>query len=363
MRLFWPIYLVIALVSVLAVWFIAPSFRESVPENLRSDWAHYAAKIKGEDLEGMERQYDERMEADRIARMAAEAASAAASSPKPSARTSPAAPRTVVPAARRSVVRRDPAAPDDDSGEEEVSVPSSSGSGGSSDQESYNPPPATRGILHADFKDAEWGIVNAVTPYKSLADGGELGNAGIGAVFVIEQRQPAEGGGMEFVGNFCNQPVEEPVVIPASRLFCFTGSYESLTSRQKAALTAYYKKRAESERIKRDIARENGARSPFFANAVDAKAKWDEMVNTAKSLEVALRTDAKANASQIRDKLARMKGEMAVQQAKVKELSAKHKEWKEKNAPQMTDPEDDPRVRKLRDEMQELAQTIPGLAF
>ena len=351
MRIFWPVYLVIALVCTALVWFAAPSVRDSIPEGLRSKWAHGVATLRGVDLEGMEQEDYERREADREARIAAEVAAARTQSPEaaPSRRT--AVSRQVSGSHR---IARDPAAPDDDPGEV-VESPS----GDALDE----PLPSMRGIMHTDYKDAEWGIVNAVTPYRSLADGEVAGNAGVGAVFVVSQRQPAEGGGVEFVGRFQNHSLDEPVTIPAGKLYCFTGSYDSLSPRQKSCLSAYYKARAESERIKREIMRESGGKSPYFRQAVDAKAKWDAMVKETEALEVALRTDKNANASRIHEKLARMKGEMAVQQAKVKELSDKHKEWKEKNSSSIADPDEDPRLKKLCAEMSGYAKAIPGLAF
>ncbi len=351
MRIFWPVFLGVSLVCVLLVWFMAPSFRSSVPEDLRSSWAYGVGVLQGIDLEGMERMDAERREAAKNAERQAEAEAAAraleASRPRPKATPVRRAP------AAQTVAQNVPAAPAGDSEPAQPAAP----------EEPEDPIPSTRGIMQTDYRDATWGIVNAVTPYRSLADNEELGKAAAGAVFVVEQRQPAAGGGVEFIGNFRNQRLEEPVIISGSRLYCFTGSYDSLTLRQRSALTSYYKKRGEAERIKREIAKENGSKSPYFAKAVEAKTKWDEMVRTTEKLEVALRTDKNANASQIRDKLARMKGEMAVQQSRVKDLSAKHKAWKEKNAPNMQDPEDDPRVQKLRDEMQGFAKLIPGLAF
>lgn len=356
MRIFWPIFLGISLVSVVVMWIAAPSFRTRVPESLRSSWANGIATINGVDLEQMERQRAEQRDAFIEAERAREAAAAAATAkpsdmsvrrrPKADAtrKAEPAVASTTPPVqdGPRTVVAPPPPPP--------VETPS-------------DPIPSTRGIMQTDYKEATWGIVNAIAPYKSLADGEEMGKAAVGAVFAIEQRQPASGGGVEFIGNFCNKPLEEPVVIPASKLYCFTGSYDSLTQRQKIALQTYYRKRAEAERLKREITKEIGSKSPFFAKAVEAKEKWDEMVKKAEALEVALRTDKKANASRIRDQLARMKGDMAVQQAKLKDLSSKHKEWKEKNASQIGDPEDDPRIQKLRAEMQSVANAIPGLAF
>ena len=352
MRIFWPVFLGVALVCAVVVWIAAPSMRTSVPEGLRASWANGIAAVNGVDLEQMESEQIERMNAEIEAARAREAAAAATTKPS------------------EMQVRSRPKA---DVNRKSEPVAQSQAPRAQEAQPAYTPPapapvvedpiPSTRGILQTDYKDATWGIVNAVVPYRSLADGEEMGKAAVGAVFAVEQRQPADGGGVDFIGNFINKPIEEPVLISASKLYCFTGSYDSLTQRQKAALQAYYKKRAEAERLKREISLEIGSKSPHFAKAVEAKAKWDEMVKTAEKLEVALRTDKKANASQIREKLARMKGEMAVQQAKVKDLSAKHKAWKEKNSTQIGDPEDDPRLQKLRAEMQGFAKAVPDLAF
>ena len=349
MRIFWPVFLAVALLSIVAMWFVAPAFRTSVPEGLRSNWANGWATLKGMDIDNPVRVQDGNDGDESTAEVAV-----AEPQPQPSASPSPRA----VPARRPESTASRPSA----SAEQEAQTPVAQ-TAAQDDPEPYDPIPSTLGIMQTDYRDATWGIVNAVTPYKSLADGEVLGNAGVGTVFLVEQRQPAGGGGAEFVGNFRNHRLDEPVVISAANIYCFKGSYDSLNARQKAALTSYYKARAEAERIKRDILKESGSKSPYFAKAVAAKAKWDEMVKTTEELEVALRTDKHANASQIRDKLARMKGEMAVLKSRVKDLSDRHKAWKEKNAPNMPDPEDDPRVQKLREEMQKYAKPIPGLAF
>lgn len=357
MRIFWPVFLGFALVSIVVMWIAAPSFRNHVPENMRSSWAHGIATINGVDLAQMERQQAERRDAlIEAERDREEAARAAALTPKPSEMSVRSRPRAVATRKTELVAARTVPV------NQAVEAPSAETQPPAAEAQ-YDPIPSTLGIMQTDYKEASWGIVNAITPYKSLSDGEVLGNAGIGTVFLVEQRQPADGGGAEFVGNFRNHRLDEPVVISAANIYCFKGSYDSLTQRQKAALTSYYKARAEVERIKREISKENGSKSPFFAKAVAAKTKWDEMVKTTEALEVALRTDKKANASQIRDKLARMKGEMAVQKNRLKDLSDKHKAWKEKNAPNLPDPEDDPRIKKLRDEMQGYAKPIPGLAF
>ena len=357
MRIFWPIFLGMSLVSVVVMWIVAPSFRSHVPEGMRASWANGIATINGVDLEQMERQQAERKDAYAEAERA-RAAAAAAAAAKPAEMSVRSRPRAVATRKTEPAVasRTLPA-------QEEPRTVAQAPRTVEPPPLPSDPIPSTRGIMQTDYKDAAWGIVNAIAPYMSLADGEEMGKAAVGAVFVIEQRQPASGGGVEFIGNFCNKPIEEPVVISASKLYCFTGSYDSLTPRQKLALQSYYRKRAEAERLKREITKEIGAKSPFFAKAVDAKEKWDAMVKKAEALEVALRTDKNANASRIRDQLARMKGEMAVQQAKLKDLSSKHKEWKEKNSSQVGDPEDDPRMQKLRAEMQSFASAIPGLAF
>lgn len=344
MRIFWPVYLGVALVGVLLVWFVAPSFRTSVSEDLRSKWANGVASLKGVDLEGTRRS-DAENDAERQTESDAAAAPIAASRPSSESAS----------AARQTSASQPSAAQGGYSGS--ASRPAAPA------EEPDDPIPSTLGIMQTDYRDATWGIVNAVTPYRALSDNEELGNAAVGVVFIVKQRQPAAGGGIDLIGDFRSKPMEEPVIISGARLYCFTGSYDSLTPRQKAALTSYYKKRGEVDRIKRDIAKENGSKSPYFAKAVEAKAKWDEMVKTTEKLEVALRTDKTANASQIRDKLARMKGEMSVQQSRVKDLSARHKAWKEKNAPNMPDPEDDPRVQQLRAEMQKFADVVPGLAL
>ena len=372
MRIFWPVYLLVALAGVVLTWIMAPSFRDSVPEEMRASWSSGVASLKGVDIDGLERAKADREQSVREAARAEEAAALAAAGRRSEPQRPAVAPRrraarqasSSVGLGQRVVQARDPAAPADDVAEAVPATPPPRPAQPSrQEQEQYDPLPSTRGIAHTDYKEAEGGILNAVTAYRSLSDGEEAGKAAAGSVFVVEQRQPAAGGGVEFIGNFRNHPLDEPVIIPAAKLYCFTGSYDSLTPRQKSALAGYYRLRAQSEQLKRDMMKEAGARSPYFAKAVEAKAKWDGMVKLTEELEAQLRTDKRANASQIRDKLARMKGEMSVLQGKVKELSAKHKEWKAKNPSAAADPEEDPRLQKLRAEMQSYARIIPGLAF
>ena len=55
MRIFWPVYLLVALAGVVLTWIMAPSFRDSVPEEMRASWSSGVASLKGVDIDGLER--------------------------------------------------------------------------------------------------------------------------------------------------------------------------------------------------------------------------------------------------------------------------------------------------------------------
>ena len=222
--------------------------------------------------------------------------------------------------------------------------------------------PALRGILQAGLRDAKWGIVCEVTSYRSADTGKVVGKTGVGSVFVVEKFQ-AGGRGYDYVGRFRNRPTEGPFLIPAKCLIGLTGSFELLSPHQQQAYAAYYRLRAERERIKAEVNRRNGEKSPYYKDAVAAKAKYDELKEETLKLEGRLRSASETDAAGVRERLARLKGEVSVQDARVRELSGRHRAWKDAHPAGQADVEKDPKYAEIGAEMNDYAQIVPGLAI
>ena len=223
--------------------------------------------------------------------------------------------------------------------------------------------PALLGIEQTGLRETKWGIVNAVTPYRDAATGAVAGKTGVGSVFVVEKFQKAEVRGYDYVGHFRSRPAEGPFLISAARVYGLSGSFDKLSPHQQKVFAAYYRVRAACEKLRQDFNRRNGEKSPYYQDAVEAKTKFDEMAAEVERLEGQLMGSATADASAIREKLSRMKGEVSVQRGRLKELSDKHKERKEKHAGAMLNPDADPRIKAMREEMNDYRQIIPGLAI
>ena len=169
--------------------------------------------------------------------------------------------------------------------------------------------------------------------------------------------------GYDYVVRFRSRPKEGPYLVQASKLHGLTGSFESLSEHQKKVFAAYYRLRAECEKIRLDINRKNGELSPYYKDAVEAQKKFDAQVEEVHKLEGKLVNSSAGGADKIRERLAQMKGEMSVQRTKLADLSAKHRDWKKANASKMADPENDPKYKAIRAEMDDYAKIIPGLAI
>ena len=222
--------------------------------------------------------------------------------------------------------------------------------------------PAFKGIEQAGLKDAKWGFASTVTDYRDASTGKVAGKVGTGSVFLVEGRRKADRG-YDFVVRFRSRPGEGPFLVHASKLFAMTGSFESLSGHQKKVFAAYYKLRAECDRIRAETNKRNGEQSPYYKDAIDAQKKFDSQVEEVRRLEGQLMNSSGADADKIRERLTQMKGEMNVQRSKLAELSAKHRDLKKSHAAQLQDPENDPKYKAIRAEMDDYRKIIPGLAI
>lgn len=222
--------------------------------------------------------------------------------------------------------------------------------------------PLVKGIQRAGLRDAKWGIVCGVTEYRDAATDKVVGKVGVGSVFLIEKYQKADRG-YDYVVRFRSRPKEGPFLVNASKLLGLTGSFESLSDHQQKVYAAYYRLRAECDKIRQDLNKKNGELSPYYQDAIAAQKKFDEQTAEVVKLEGRLMKAGEADADKVRERLSQLKGEMSVQRATLSELSAKHRDWKKSHASKLADPEKDPKYKALRAEMDDYAKIIPGLAI
>ena len=222
--------------------------------------------------------------------------------------------------------------------------------------------PALKGVAQAGLRDSKWGFAAAVTEYRDAATGKVAGKVGVGSVFLVEKYQKADRG-YDFVVRFRSRPKEGPFLVHTSKIYGLTGSFEMLSEHQQKVFAAYYRRRAECDKIRFDLNKKNGELSPYYKDAIEAQKKFDSQVEEVHKLEAKLMNSNAGGDDKIRERLTQMKGEMSVQRAKLTELSAKHRDWKKAHASQLADPEKDPKYKAYREEMDDYAKIIPGLAI
>ena len=222
--------------------------------------------------------------------------------------------------------------------------------------------PAIKGISYAGVREAKWGFASTVTEYRDAATGKPAGKVGTGSVFLVEKCQKAERG-YDYVVRFRSHPKDGPYLVNTKNIYGLTGSFESLSDHQKKVFAAYYRLRAECDRIRMEYNKKNGERSPYYQEAIEAQKKFDAQAEEVLRLERSLMSSTGGDDAKTRERLAQMKGAMSVQRTKLSELSAKHREWKQSNASKLADPEKDPKYKAIREEMGAYAEIIPGLAI
>ena len=222
--------------------------------------------------------------------------------------------------------------------------------------------PAIKGISQAGLRDSKWGFACAVAEYREASTGKPAGKVGVGSLFLVEKSQKADRG-YDFVVRFRSRPKDGPYLVHASKIYGLTGSFELLSEHQQKVFAAYYRRRAECDKIRQDINKRNGEKSPYYKDAIEAQKKFDSQVEEVHKLEASLMNSPGPGADKIRERLSQMKGEMSVQRTKLAELSGKHRDWKKSHASLLEDPEKDPKYKALREEMEDYAKIIPGLAI
>ncbi len=209
--------------------------------------------------------------------------------------------------------------------------------------------PSLLGVTQEDPMRAPWGVLWQVTEVETPS-GVSKGKVAGGRFFLVESRKRTSGGLM-LVGNFTPKKLDEPVCVPAASLRCFTGSPDLLSARQRECLRKFYELRAEAEEYKAKLMRENASRSPFFKAAGEAVKEFRAR---AKAIESgSLDMDAKRKATY----------ELSSLRAKVQELNAKHKAWKEAHKKELPDPEKNPVYREMLSRGDQYVDPIDGMAF
>jgi len=222
--------------------------------------------------------------------------------------------------------------------------------------------PVFKGIEQAGLKDSKWGFACVVTDYRDASTGKVVGKVGVGSLVLVENRRKADRG-YDFVVRFRSRPKEGPFLIHATKIYGLTGSFESLSDHQKKVYAAYYKLRAECDKIRYEINKKNGELSPYYKDAIAAQKKFDERAAEVHKLEGKLLSSGSADGEKIRERLTRMKGEMSVLRGNLSTLSQKHRDWKKSNASRLIDVEKDPKYKANKEEMADYAKIIPGLAI
>lgn len=325
---FWPIYIIVAAVSLAATWKFAPVIGEKIPSANRETIRTVVAKCLGRSTstEGTSGA------ATPTASTASAGAPATAVKPLNAAPTARPAKKTAttVPPTARPVAQRAPQPAPQVQEEDEL--------------------PSLKGIMQADPQTATWGVLNQVTTVMGL-DGESKGSVAGGRIFIIQSRDQKEKG-LWLVGNFSPTPMPEPVCVPAVNLYCFSGDVNALSQHQRDCLRKYYELRGEAMTIKAKLLRENALRSPYGRQAAAAMRAFKEKAAAVERLQNA---DGDAN----------RKATYELNQLKVKmqELTQKHKDWKKAHAAELPDPEKNPAYRAKLDEARAYSAPIAGLAF
>lgn len=321
---FWPIYIIVAAVSLAATWKYAPALGEKLPPANRAAIFNVVAKCFGKTVE-------------EASDTVPAAPAAAASDVKPLVTQSAAAPKAVAPkkpAVQPVAATAKPAA--------RPAVPQKA--------EEEDDLPSLKGIMQADAQTASWGVLNQNTTVTGL-DGEEKGVVAGGRFFLIESREQGARG-LVLVGNFTPKPMAEPVRVPAMNLYCFSGKPESLSSHQRDCLRKYYELRGEAMAIKAKLLRENALRSPYGRLAANAMRAFK-----AKAAEVERMKDADGEANR------KATYELSQLRVKMQELTQKHKDWKKAHAAELPDPEKNPAYQAKLEEARAYSAPIAGLAF
>lgn len=209
--------------------------------------------------------------------------------------------------------------------------------------------PSRKGIVQADPQSATWGVLYRNTLVSGL-DGELIGTVRGGRFFLIERRFTEDT--LQLVGNFTPRRLPRRAVIPAVNLYCFTGSPNDLSERQRKCLRMYYELLADAEDLKTKLLRETSEKSPYYKPAAEALRAF-----RAKAAEVEKLSNGDMEANH------KAKFELTQLRAKVQELNQKHKDWKSQHAAEVPDPEQDPEYQKIIRAAKSYAGPIGGMTY
>lgn len=332
---FWPAYLIVASVLLAATWKFAPAIGEKLPQSGRDSIYGLVAKCLGRSTGG---------EADAQPRVQPPAAEPSRRKVEPQSagapKRAPAAPAQVAVAPKRV-----PAAPAQVAvAPKHVATPPPPPPPAAAEDDEL---PSLKGITQEDPDTARWGVLNQATVVEGL-DGEEKGAVAGGRIFLIESREK-RGTKLWLIGNFSPTPMAEPVRVPATSLYCFSGNPDKLSQNQRNCLRMYYQLRGEAIACKNKVLRENADMSPYGRRAAQAKKAFDAK---ARAVEASSSGDNP-----------RVKNELSQLREKYTALLEKHREWKKANASRLKDPDQDPAYLKKLQEARAYAGPIAGMAF
>lgn len=313
---FWPVYIIVAAVLLAATWKFAPAVGEKMPQATRDSIRYLVAKCMGRTVP--EKKAESAPARPSRIQMTMVGGNAQQPAAQPVAATKP-----VVAAAKPAPAAQPAAAEEDD----EL--------------------PSLKGIMQEDAGTAKWGVLNQAATVEGL-DGEVKGTVAGGRIFLIQSREK-KGTKLWLVGNFSPTPMDEPVRVLATSLYCFSGNPESLSQNQRNCLRMYYQLRGEAIACKNKVLRANADKSPFGKQAAAAKRAFDAKAREVEASSSGDNPRAKNELSQLREKYTA--------------LLDKHREWKKENALLLKDPEKDPDYLKKLQEARAYAAPIAGMAF
>lgn len=373
MKLFWPATAILAIGAGAAIYVYTPELRKYIPDDMAADWALYASKIKGVEFPQQTQTASDDSE---VPREIADGPRIKYKVKRNPAKNKPVE-KPVADAPAANEVPANPASAATADGAQASGVPSQASVASANIAESNNvaqtavapqeraantararldaipeedeSSPGKKGIEPCIYRQAKWGVVNKIAPYRYASSKEIAGHAGPGSTFIIESatRKTA-------TGFFPLKKSASKFEMDVEALNTFTGSYDSLSTRQKTALKEYFKLKGEAAKIKSNTERAFAMQCPFYANAVELTKKLKEMQSQTKELMQS--TDPGAPIA-----LERLKGERLQLETQIKELSAKYKAWKEQNSAKWPKVENSEPFKAMARDLEDLAAEIPGL--
>lgn len=356
-KLFWPVYLIVAAASVAATWVYSPMLGEKLPQSVREPICRLVAVFTGG-----EQQEEAESPTPEIVPVSAAAQKPAA---KPVA---VAQPKAVAPAAAR-VAKSPAAAPAQPKAAPAANAAKAVPAAVQPAQAAVQPKapvaataqtlapetdddmlPSLRGVEQAVPRKAKWGVLNDEAEIEKL-DGTSCGKVAGGRFFTIVEYD-AKKSEPRFIGNFMPKPLPYSVSVSADKINCFTGAPENLSERQRQCLHQYYELRGKAQARKREVLRTIALKSPYARETAAALKAFREC---AKKVEAAGETASDSNRKATYE-LSRLK-------AKFTQLNEKHKQWKQRHASELPDPEKDKQYLKFMEEAAKYSDPIAGLAF